>query len=98
MVDVSDLVVLKVLAARAKDLEDVATILRVQRDRIDDVRVRHVLTMLERRSARAISRRTRAPPRSAAVTDRWTKRPWRGVIGRRAVPWPSRISSASLES
>ena len=47
MVDVSDLVVLKVLAARAKDLEDVATILRVQRGRIDDVRVRHVLAMLE---------------------------------------------------
>lgn len=47
VVDVSDLVVLKVLAARAKDLEDVATLLRVQRERIDDVRVRHVLAMLE---------------------------------------------------
>ena len=47
VVEVSDLVILKVLAARAKDLEDVATLLRVQADRIDDARVRDVLTMLE---------------------------------------------------
>lgn len=47
VVDVSDLVVLKVLAARAKDLEDVTTLLAVQSDRIDDDRVREVLTLLE---------------------------------------------------
>lgn len=47
VVDPSDLVILKVLAARAKDLEDVATLLRVQGDRIDDARVRQVLMMLE---------------------------------------------------
>lgn len=47
VVEVSDLVVLKVLAGRAKDLEDVATVLRIQADRIDEERVRRVLTMLE---------------------------------------------------
>jgi hypothetical protein len=47
VVDVSDLVVLKMLAARAKDLEDVTALLRVQGERIDGTRVRHVLTMLE---------------------------------------------------
>ncbi len=47
VVDVSDLVILKVLAARPKDLDDVAALLRVQREEIDDTRVRHVLTMLE---------------------------------------------------
>ena len=47
VVDVSDLVILKVLAARPKDLEDVAALLRVQGQRIDDTRVRHVLALLE---------------------------------------------------
>ena len=47
VVDVSDLVILKVLAARPKDLDDVAALLRVQADLIDDARVRQVLTMLE---------------------------------------------------
>jgi Nucleotidyl transferase of unknown function (DUF2204) len=47
VVEVSDLVVLKVLAARAKDLDDVAVLLRVQAGRIDDARVRQVLTLLE---------------------------------------------------
>lgn len=45
--DVSDLVILKVLAARPKDLDDVAALLRVQGERIDDSRVRQVLAMLE---------------------------------------------------
>lgn len=47
VVEVSDLVILKVLAGRAKDLEDVAMLLRVQAGRIDHARVRHVLTMLQ---------------------------------------------------
>ena len=47
VVDVSDLVILKVLAARPKDLDDVEALLRVQGDLIDDARVRHVLAMLE---------------------------------------------------
>ncbi len=47
VVDVSDLVILKVLAARPKDLDDVAALLRVQGERIDDTRVRHVLALLE---------------------------------------------------
>ncbi len=47
VIDLTDLVVLKVLAARPKDLDDVSALLRVQGDRIDDTRVRHVLTMLE---------------------------------------------------
>lgn len=47
VVDVSDLVVLKVLAARAKDLDDVSVLLRVHADRIDGTRVRELLTMLE---------------------------------------------------
>jgi hypothetical protein len=47
VVDVSDLVVLKVLAARAKDLDDVSTLLRIHADHIDETRVRELLTMLE---------------------------------------------------
>lgn len=47
VVEASDLVVLKVLAGRAKDLEDVTTVLRIQAERIDEARVRHVLSMLE---------------------------------------------------
>jgi len=47
VVDVSDLVILKVLAARPKDLDDVTALLRVHGERIDHTRVRHVLGMLE---------------------------------------------------
>ncbi len=47
VVDVSDLVILKILAARPKDLDDVAALLRVQGERIDDTRVRRVLALLE---------------------------------------------------
>ena len=47
VVDVSDLIVMKVLADRPKDIEDVVTLLRVQSARIDRARVRHVLQMLE---------------------------------------------------
>jgi hypothetical protein len=36
-----------VLAGRAKDVEDVVTLLRVQGSRIDLTRVRHTLQMLE---------------------------------------------------
>ena len=45
--DVSDLVVMKVLADRPKDIEDVVTLLRVQKARLDLARVRHALQMLE---------------------------------------------------
>ena len=47
VVEIADLVVLKVLASRPKDLEDVVTLLRVHAGAIDDTRVRAVLTMLE---------------------------------------------------
>lgn len=48
VVDVSDLVILKVLAGRPKDAEDVVSLLRVHGDTIDTARVRHVLMMLEK--------------------------------------------------
>ena len=47
VVDVSDLVILKVLAGRPKDVEDVHTLLRIQGPRIDVARIRHVLGLLE---------------------------------------------------
>jgi hypothetical protein len=47
VVEISDLVILKVLAARPKDIDDLVTLLYVQRDAIDDTRVRTVLGMLE---------------------------------------------------
>lgn len=47
VVEVSDLVILKVLAARPKDAEDVASLLAIQREDIDESRIRHVLAMLE---------------------------------------------------
>ena len=47
VVEVSDLVILKVLAARPKDIDDVVTLLRVHGEAIDGVRVRGVLGLLE---------------------------------------------------
>lgn len=47
VVEVSDLVVMKVLAGRPKDVEDVVTLLRVQEASVDLARVRHTLQMLE---------------------------------------------------
>jgi hypothetical protein len=47
VVEVSDLVILKVLAARPKDADDLAALLAIQGERIDNSRVRHVLAMLE---------------------------------------------------
>jgi hypothetical protein len=47
VIEVSDLVVLKVLAARPKDIEDVSALLRIQGERIDEARVRAVLHDLE---------------------------------------------------
>lgn len=47
VVDVSDLVILKILAGRPKDTEDIVTLLRVQRRVIDHGRVRSVLDLLE---------------------------------------------------
>jgi hypothetical protein len=47
VIEVSDLVILKVLAGRPKDADDVVTLLRVHDDAIEDVRIRHVLGMLE---------------------------------------------------
>ena len=47
VVEVSDLVILKVLAGRPKDLEDVVVLLRVQGPQVDGARVRHILRMLE---------------------------------------------------
>ena len=45
--DVGDLIVMKVLADRPKDIEDVVTLLRVQEGRLDLARVRRTLEMLE---------------------------------------------------
>lgn len=47
VVEVSDLVILKILASRPKDLDDAVALLRVHGDGIDSVRVRTVLAMLE---------------------------------------------------
>jgi hypothetical protein len=47
VVEVSDLVILKILASRPKDLDDVMALLRIQRETIDEHRVRTVLSMLE---------------------------------------------------
>lgn len=47
VIEIADLVILKILASRAKDLDDVATLLRIHGESIDAVRVRSVLTMLE---------------------------------------------------
>ena len=47
VIEASDLVALKVLAARPKDIEDVAALLRTQGERIDEARVRAVLRDLE---------------------------------------------------
>lgn len=47
VIEVSDLVILKVLAGRPKDLDDLAALLRIQRGRIDIARVRDVLSALE---------------------------------------------------
>lgn len=47
VVEVSDLVILKVLAARPKDIDDLTALLAIQRDRVDEPRVRRVLAMLE---------------------------------------------------
>lgn len=47
VVEKADLVVLKVLSSRPKDLEDVTTLLRVHGDAIDARRVRSALTLLE---------------------------------------------------
>ncbi len=47
VIEVSDLVILKVLAGRPKDLDDLAALLRIQRGRIDTARVRDVLGALE---------------------------------------------------
>ena len=47
VIEIADLVVLKILASRPKDLEDVVALLRIHADAIDAQRVRGVLTMLE---------------------------------------------------
>jgi len=47
VVEIADLVILKVLAGRPKDFEDVVTLCRIHGDDIDAVRVRTVLAMLE---------------------------------------------------
>lgn len=47
VVEIADLVVLKVLASRPKDLDDVVALLRIHANAIDATRVRDVLRMLE---------------------------------------------------
>ncbi len=47
VIAVSDLMVLKVLAGRAKDLEDVAMLLQAQGSAVDRAHVRRVLGLLE---------------------------------------------------
>ena len=48
VIQVCDLIVLKILAGRAKDIEDVTALLRIQAGSIDEQRIRSVLTRLER--------------------------------------------------
>jgi hypothetical protein len=52
VVSVEDLVVMKVLAGRRKDLEDVRGVLAVQEDRVDLARVRDLLGALEAATGR----------------------------------------------
>ncbi len=47
VVDLADLVIMKILAGRAKDLDDVVALLGLHRDGLDQARVRTVLKMLE---------------------------------------------------
>lgn len=47
VVEIADLVVLKILASRPKDLDDVVSLLRIHAEAIDAVRVCTVLKMLE---------------------------------------------------
>lgn len=47
VIEMTDLVVLKILASRPKDLDDVVSLLRIHPDDLDTVRVRTVLKMLE---------------------------------------------------
>lgn len=47
VVEIADLVILKVLASRPKDLDDVVVLLRTHGDGIDATRVREVLDLLE---------------------------------------------------
>lgn len=47
VVEIADLVILKVLAGRPKDVDDVVTLLRLNGDRVDADRVRTVLALLE---------------------------------------------------
>jgi hypothetical protein len=47
VIEVSDLIVLKILAARPKDTEDVLTLLHIQAGAVDEARVRRLLAMLE---------------------------------------------------
>jgi hypothetical protein len=47
VVDLADLIALKVLAGRSKDLDDVVALLALHGNAIDDVRVRAVLRLLE---------------------------------------------------
>ena len=48
VIQVCDLIVLKILAGRAKDIEDVTALLRIQAGAIDEQRIRSILTRLER--------------------------------------------------
>lgn len=47
VVEVSDLIILKVLAARPKDGEDVVALLAIHGDTIDEARIRRILSMFE---------------------------------------------------
>jgi hypothetical protein len=47
VVDVSDLVVMKVLAGRSKDVDDLVALFRLQKSSLDMTRVRHTLGALE---------------------------------------------------
>jgi hypothetical protein len=47
VIDLADLLALKILAGRPKDIDDVGALLHIQRASIDYARVRHVLTQLQ---------------------------------------------------
>ncbi len=58
VIDLSDLVVLKVLAGRPKDLDDLAVLIRIHGERIDEGRVRAVLNDLEQALGQSDLQRT----------------------------------------
>jgi hypothetical protein len=67
VVEIADLVILKVLASRPKDLDDVVMLLRVHGDGIDTSRIRTVLKMLEQALGQRSEQRVRTLPNARRI-------------------------------